>query len=379
MKYSPYSYSKLKAYIDCPQKFDLCYIQGIKIKPDNIAIQIGSCFHAFMNSYTKQILNTGDKASDGIWAIISGDNKQPYEESIKKEAQKLWRWYEKEFLAVLALDAKLIPEEEICIDSNYNRVDWWDKNGFMRAKIDRIDSTFGNIKIIDYKTGWTKDNDVFQGQIYAWLLSKISKVMDIFAITMTVCFMNVRHREADEYSVTQDDLKEINAKIFSIVSAIENDTEFKSRTGDHCSHCDYLQHCKSSRGALETIHSDFPIMNPENAVRIAKLIPLAEAKIKELKGKIKEWAIMHGPIDIGSGSWTISQNENITIDPQKFHETATGLGVNPFDFMSVSNQKLKAKKHEYIRDAVAEFTVYDKGAETFTIKKNEVKNEGEEV
>jgi hypothetical protein len=138
------SHSRLSDYNQCPRKFQLKYIE----KPDNFKVDDsdksshlvrGQNVHKALEKYVlKRVAGEQDIPPSSLPEV---ENTKPYLDGVFKNF------------------TKIIPEQQISVDSNYNQVDWFAKNSYYRAIFDLIAIGPESAKIDDYKTGKFKDYD----------------------------------------------------------------------------------------------------------------------------------------------------------------------------------------------------------------------------
>jgi len=367
MKYQ-YSYSRLRMYRDCPQRFKIHYVDGITLVYDNKMMEVGKCFHVFIEKITQKYLEEGNIYSDNEWGDVKNDGGSLFSEGIILEAKKLWRWFEQNFIQSIRNSSFVISTEyKIGLDQNLKLVDFDDKSVFFRGIIDRIDIGNNEIRIIDYKTGWKKENDALQGAIYIWLLSKI---MDIHDKYITVSFMNVRYNEENSYEIEYKGIQKIEKTLFKTIAQIENDTDFLPNIGENCEKCDYVTYCQYANKSLALINDNYHIVDHVTAQKAGELVNIAEARIKQIKENLKEYVKKFGDVATQNGTWTIRTDENREVDAKMFHDIVLGLNGDPFECLKVDNTKLNTKKRTEWREASSDFTEYKKGAEKLVFERS---------
>ena len=140
-KVTAWSYSRLSAYEQCPLKFKLTTLDGLK-EPTSLAMERG-----------KDIHKEGE--------LYLGDISLPIPPSYKLLAV--------EMAALRAL--KVQSELEVTFTKDWQPTGWFDTDAWCRIKIDALAIDEGVVKIIDFKTG--KNRGGYEDQLELYVLASL--------------------------------------------------------------------------------------------------------------------------------------------------------------------------------------------------------------
>ena len=354
MKYA-YSYSRISTYMQCPLRFKKIYIEKRPIEQTDI-MKVGSCFHSYVELLTKNIVNDKNYDED-IWDKIVSQTGTPYSEQVVADSKELWSIYRQRYHKYLNPDVNIVKvEQKLTIDNNFSKIDWFSKEAFFRAIFDRIDINENQktLTIIDYKTGWSRKADRFQGQIYIWLLSK---TMDLSKYEkINVVFAHVKSA-IENYEVNLSDIPIIEQKLFSIISEIESDENFHSKQNKNCQYCDFIAECPYMQYTLAetTKDNDFEIVDHKSAIRAGEMLQMIETWRKKCAEKLKEYHNTTGePIKLEHGEYKYTPTTKTTIDKVKcFNILNENYSIEEVvDVMKIDTTKLQAKKREKMKELV---------------------------
>jgi hypothetical protein len=216
VKITAWSYSRLKDWEQCPLKAKLKHVQRIK-EPDSPAMARGTLIHKLAEDYT------------------NGD--------IKALPPELKR-FKNDFADLKK--SKPACESQWAFDENWEPVDWFAKNAWLRVKTDVSampkNTTVGII--IDHKTGKVKDDHDDQLSLYAMVFfimyPKATKVVS------RLWYLDEGTEKCLEF--TRDQLPELKKYWTDRVAPMMNDTVFPAKPSRLCSWCFFRKsssgHCK---------------------------------------------------------------------------------------------------------------------------------------
>ena len=203
----PWSYSRLSTYETCPRQYQYSYLERLKgFRPESPAAKRGTAIHERADKYFKGQLSM-----------------YPYE--FQRVSGHL----------MLLKAKKAMSEQKLGVREDWSPCDFGDKETYFRAIVDIVYNEPGVCHVEDHKTG----------QVYD---SHPKQMLDYVAIAAA-------HFPAEEYHtrliyvdqgiVTKPKITEAN-KIKPIrlmldgrIKNAETDTIFPTRSGSHCSWCDY--------------------------------------------------------------------------------------------------------------------------------------------
>lgn len=225
MRFNPYSFSKISTHLQCPKKFQFCYIDKVKIPyKHNEALVKGSAVHSILEYFPEKSLH---KYAEKYFDVAETYLKSPSGwELINKNAMK---------------------EFDLAFDSDFNLVDYKDKSAMFRGSVDRVIIEGNTLTLVDFKTGKFKDDYSTYGQTYEqlmyysiWFFLRFPEVSEI-----KISYVYIEHpqNEPNTRTLLRENLDEIKFNLISNIYNIEKDEEFKKKTGPLCNYCDYQEHC----------------------------------------------------------------------------------------------------------------------------------------
>lgn len=216
------SWSRLSDYNQCPLKFRFKYIdKNAKFKEDESAsphLVRGSNVHKALENYVVQ------KTSDQPVKITS----LPEVEQTKPFADRL-----------LANYSTVIPETQIAINKNWERVEWFARDAYYRAIFDLIAIRPDHIAVIDWKTGKIRDYDggpSGKGQLH--LAGGIALHLWPAVPKISTAYVYVDHKQtlAKEFSQEQD-RQALREHFDAEHEKVNSDKEFKPTVNEFCKWC----------------------------------------------------------------------------------------------------------------------------------------------
>lgn len=135
-----WSYSRLRTYRQCPKKARFLYVDKLK-EPESEPMAEGTRVHSAAEHYLKGTRKDLDP-------VLAEHFRPDFDALLKK----------RKFLRI---------EAEICFALGWRLVSWFAKDAWCRIKIDALLVENGVARVIDYKTGKEKDEDLDQLDLYA--------------------------------------------------------------------------------------------------------------------------------------------------------------------------------------------------------------------
>jgi len=240
------SYSQLKTYSTCPRQYKYKYI-------DNLA------------SLPTQQMTEGTQRHLDIYKIIQ-ENKI---ETIKDEKLKA-------LLEKVASSGKTFIEEEFSIQTI---------NALYVGFIDLYSVDESTIYIVDFKSYAVPEDDL-QLKIYAYALSQKYPDAEFFIAWFYMLGLGFYKR----YFYTKDDLSEVETLLSKKADEIYSDKEFPKKPSPACATCPFVKECFDAKDLSRIVS----IGSLEQAKDIADKVVVAEAFLKQIKDKIKEFLISNG-------------------------------------------------------------------------------------
>ena len=354
----PYSYSKLKIYLDCPRAFKFKYVDKIKILEEPEYFIVGRLKHEILiEGYLWCLKNKKDNVGGmtGLYKnVFSRYNlDMEKEERIKEEMENYLSG--KEFLL------EPIPqiESEIAIDGEGNSCDFWDEKCWLRGIVDVLRKDQHQAKIIDYKTGYSFYRDKFQLDFYAYLIWKLFP--DLQRLQVELDFVNFDWQKT--YEIDLYNIEDIGDKVRGMIGKVEGDREYKPQVGSKCQNCEYWEYCEAFKGKKT--------VKQEDKGQILETVIVMEKKLKELKEVLKNHCEKYGEVICNDMRAHFKETEKILWNVPELLKRCEGDGVDIIPALSIDNRKIKKYNLEFKgevthREKMLRFTIEKDG------KKNEV-------
>lgn len=208
-----WSYSRYGTYEQCAFKAKMLYIEKFK-EPSSLALDKGVAVHAEIERYLKL-----------------------KDEPLPQCAIKLCADYEE-------LKAKKpYVELEVCFNKDWQPVDWFAKDAWVRIKIDALVKDSDYCLIIDHKTGRVRDS--YEPQLELYALTGLLMFPNVNVVDTELWFVDAgRKLEGQRY--TRDDLEMLKARWTDRVTPMLTDTIFNPTPNQYCGYC----HFRKSNGGL---------------------------------------------------------------------------------------------------------------------------------
>lgn len=308
-----YSHSRLSCFEQCPKKFELKYLQKLKV-PERESIE------AFMG---KRVHETFEKLFNDL------------QHTKKDSLSDLLDYYEKDWNKEWTQDIVITKEGltnqhyfglgKTCITNFYEKNHPFDKGKILgiekKIKLDLngdgkykligyIDLLMqvgkNHFQIHDYKT-YSKlpeqekmDKDEQLALYQLWLQKEFPEAKQVDLTWHYVVFQRegVSHRTAKQ-------LEQIKNKTIRLIDKIESATCFESKAGPLCGYCSYKIACPSFKHAEELQKLPVAKYSLEEGVQLAdqyvkvykekqELLEKLDGQLEELKAKIFDYAKQHG-------------------------------------------------------------------------------------
>ena len=183
-----HSYSALKLYENCPKQY-------------------------YMQKISKEI-----KPSFGEASIYGNRVHEQLEDRLKKgtplpeESSK----YEPLVASFAALPGQLVAEQEFTLNANLEPTGWWDKDAWLRAKLDVSVINGPDAVVGDWKTG-KRRHDFFQMELFAILIFKLYP--DVQRVVTSLVWLKTMELDSQIYQ--REDAPKLWDKFFTKVERIE--------------------------------------------------------------------------------------------------------------------------------------------------------------
>jgi len=304
-RYGPYSYSRIKTYRECPRKFKLVYIDGLKEdKTQNITPMLeGSLFHKFAEVFDRARIQGAVLSVDLAMkaALLAMEETVPIE-SIK-EVEIMAEAYATNPQPVENLMA---VEYKWGVDADWNQCDYDDPEALLRGIWDKFYIDGGFVEVKDHKTSRLANSDPLQRDCY------VAPVPCIFPQVSAVEFSFLYNRIGwiDTYSLSREGLDMAKQMVSHLIGQIEADETFAPVDGAECHNCPFRPHCiKDIRAVADDAIFAAEPRTLEEAMEVALNIISAEKAIAQAKRFLKNFVEKNGDVTAGGKTFRISSSQ----------------------------------------------------------------------
>lgn len=217
------SWSRLSDYHQCPLKFKLKYLEKHHLfKEESTSsphLVRGSNVHKALENYVIQSTSNGE--------LEVKITSLPEVEATKPFVDRFLTNY-----------TTVIPETQIAINRNWERVEWFSKDAYYRAILDLIALRPSDVAIIDYKTGKMRDYDggpSGKGQLHLSGAISLHLWPDIPEVSTTYAYVD--HRQTITKKFTQADRQELREHFDEEHNRVNSDTKFRPTVNEFCKWC----------------------------------------------------------------------------------------------------------------------------------------------
>jgi CRISPR/Cas system-associated exonuclease Cas4 (RecB family) len=200
-----YSYSSIKTYEQCPQKFKFGRIDKLP-EPSGEAAERGKALHS------------------AIEANIKGEtNVLPIEiEHIRSSINEL-------------KTMNAVPEKQFAIDIDWKPVTFFSKKARFRGVIDIYAKNNDKAIVLDWKSGKVRD---YSDQVRTYAAVSFAIDEELQAIKPIIAFIDQK-KEVEYPSIPREVYPSLRAEIERRMSKIDNDTVYAPNPGILCKWCHY--------------------------------------------------------------------------------------------------------------------------------------------
>jgi len=200
-----YSYSSIKTYEQCPQKFKFGRIDKLP-EPSGEAAERGKKLHSYIEANIK---NESDILPEEIEHIRPSINEL---KSMNAEAEK-----------------------QFAIDLDWKPVQFFDKNARFRGVIDIYAKNNDKAVVLDWKSGKVRDYSD-QVRVYAAVSFAIDE--ELQSVKPVISFIDQK-KEVEYPSIPREVYPSIRAELERRMSTIDNDSVFAPNPNFLCRWCHY--------------------------------------------------------------------------------------------------------------------------------------------
>lgn len=217
------SWSRLSDYHQCPLKFKLKYLEKHHLfKEESTSsphLVRGSNVHKALENYVIQSTSNGE--------LEVKITSLPEVEATKPFVDRFLTNY-----------TTVIPETQIAINRNWERVEWFSRDAYYRAILDLIALRPSDVAIIDYKTGKMRDYDggpSGKGQLHLSGAISLHLWPDIPEVSTTYAYVD--HKQTITKKFTQADRQELREHFDEEHNRVNSDTKFRPTVNEFCKWC----------------------------------------------------------------------------------------------------------------------------------------------
>lgn len=259
MKTLPFnvSYSAINSFYNCKRNFYYNYIQKYPEEEEKQGAYsaAGSVVHKVLEeTYTKSDIES-KQLFDELWTKYKLDSTNLGFNG--KQLNKVDYWN-------AVLNGKLKMYQFTSYEEKFEQVrEFGDVQVNLKGFVDGLIIKDNNVKIIDWKTNNVDENQIKQMHYYAYLYYLKHKV-----IPTSFVLEYIKHNKQLIGIFKQQDLEEVDAKIYKFVSDVTACTDFKHWTPnlEGCAFCAHKKRCANDNTNKEEEHFQLLIKNGKVAI-----------------------------------------------------------------------------------------------------------------
>ncbi len=245
-----FSFSQLVAYDNCPMQYKYAFILKIPVPSDKASLIFGRVMHNVLYEFLSPLSQGGqanifeDKKSQKDylnWSRLLKIYQQKFisDGYASKDEKENYYQQGKENLKLFFHQIKNQKDEILYLEKNFSfRLD----SDIIKGTIDRMDKLSDNsIKVIDYKTGKSKDKLSFKDKkqliIYQLFLEK--------SLNYNVSSLNYYYLNDgtwQSFKASEKEKEKVEIEVKEQISSIKK-RQFKAKPSKLCSYCDFKEIC----------------------------------------------------------------------------------------------------------------------------------------
>jgi CRISPR/Cas system-associated exonuclease Cas4 (RecB family) len=337
-----YSFSRLKAWNECPLSFKLSYIDKVG-KDENDVLTLGSAAHEFFEAWV-----SGGCPADWLEIATKTYVKEPRNQSLFNEYLEICTAFVKDFdpKKEIPEGSQSFYELKMALDVDLKPVSWTSDAVRFRGVIDRLDVVGKKAKITDYKTGFFGKSDAFQNSLYAWMLTKIHPEIENFETI--IYYTRTGWKEISSFH--KDSLGGIEFQVKAMMEAVDNDKKFKAKPGSRCSTCFVAFACNKKASSVNIIEDQ------KSAFKVAEDILAGEAQLDAKKSLLKSWVGENGELTVNGEKFGFFPVETVKADTREIFNVLANSGKDSFEYLKADTREIKklCREDSSIADALAQ-------------------------
>lgn len=342
-----YSYTAIKTYRECPQAYELKYIQGLP-EISTEAAAFGSNFHADIEAYTLHC-RAANTDGDIAWMEQYAAGKDP------ETAELLLKF----------AGSHLIPHGEQ-VGAEYSIKCKLGGHEF-HAILDLVDFCASQVVITDYKSDHrlrpaTEVASSLQMHCYAAAAATAFPDAESFLCRMDFA----RFEKVREALFTREQAKGFEAQIVDTIRGIEAAVEFPATPGTGCSpFCSYQNLCRAVKAENVEV-----VSNKQQAEDAAAQLFALEARVKALKIPLSSWCSKNGIVVVNGRVAGYFPEERFEYSKEDLKKVCDERGYDADDYLKADTSALKdAAKDDPEFDQAMRLIRVDKSRTSFKTKK----------
>lgn len=241
------SVSSLDTYESCPRKYKFQQIDKLPRKTWE-HLDVGNYVHEVLEHFHKQLNADASQQPEELLKQLAKNTWNKFSTKISAEGMEKSKGLLKSYLAYVSSEGwpdVLATEDRFSIEINKDLV--------IRGVVDRIDRTPTGYRILDYKTGKSKNLDKFQLQVYGMHLKNLFP--DIQEYDGVYLVLPEGPKEVS-YTFTLGDIEEAKEDVIKTAESIATDKTWEPKPTFLCNYCDYYDACPDAWGKGKSGGSD---------------------------------------------------------------------------------------------------------------------------
>ena len=239
-KYTPYSFSKISTWEQCPRKFKYQYINKLPVeRTPQIHLDRGKFIHLLLehDGDLEKLKKTKDWKEIKEHGLMSKD--------AIKDSYWTYLKFKESYTGKSILKRKsLLKEFPLGLNENLEIIEYDSKDVVLRGYIDAmyVDEKTDTLIVVDWKTGKVPEKQSYK-QLLFYSLGIFSKMPEEYDKILLV-YAYIDHQVINKQVLYRKDLERYKKALYDNIEKIESDTEFVKEESGLCQFCDYFLVCQ---------------------------------------------------------------------------------------------------------------------------------------
>lgn len=364
------SYSSATAYEQCPARYWAERVDHRRAERP-LHMIVGVFMHEVTDQYIKQLMSLNlaydhelaRAVFDLAWKTSARDG---IPEALHEDLSEMMQDIAKH-LSRRDVTRRVDSEVKIALDKDWNRVDYFGHDAFLRMKLDLLEVASGVATVWDLKSGHgvSSAEDSIQLKIYTLGVMAALPGTEKVRVELYYPRKNILHFHENGKAEADEAKRWIMGISRRIDDSFARDY-WPERPGTGCAGCPVFKTCAMRMVTPPAL----PPSTRDEAVSIAERILLLGVEKDELTERLRGWVDVNGPVDVGDMVAGYGVRAIYEYDMAKLLPILKDHGIDPMKVVKADTRKLAkfANKNQALEQQVAAIAI-DKSQTPFGFKK----------